>query len=299
AAIPHLARKDCWYDVLAAAVLASVRLLLIRRDFEGAETVLNEARRIAQTRGYQRLSRLVTFERLRTIVRMGDAEGARHFAEINDLGLATARNGELNDITRNLRGAMPATIWARILQLEGRADEALSLIEQIWAQTDNISNVPRIIRLTLLRARLLLSLERTADANTVLERLILGQPVERYRVAFFEDGATIPNFLTQRRQELGEDSILARKIGRILELTTAPPTNHARTIPASGHRSPLTRQEIRLLSHLDHGKSNKEIARAMRIRENTVKFHLRNIYDKLEVHTRTAAVFSARNAGML
>ena len=53
---------------------------------------------------------------------------------------------------------------------------------------------------------------------------------------------------------------------------------------------------MRLLSA---GLSNKEIGRQLDLSDNTVKFHLRNIFAKLNVATRTAAVTAGRNSGFL
>lgn len=52
----------------------------------------------------------------------------------------------------------------------------------------------------------------------------------------------------------------------------------------------LTLRERELLAVLAQGRSNGELARHFGISLNTVKFHLRNLYDKLDVKTRTQAV---------
>ncbi len=52
----------------------------------------------------------------------------------------------------------------------------------------------------------------------------------------------------------------------------------------------LTGRERRLVEMLAQGLSNKELARELDISLNTVKFHLRNIFDKLSVRSRTQAV---------
>jgi DNA-binding NarL/FixJ family response regulator len=52
---------------------------------------------------------------------------------------------------------------------------------------------------------------------------------------------------------------------------------------------PLTRRETEILRLVAEGKSNPEVARALWIQEQTVKFHLSNIYRKLGVPNRTAA----------
>ncbi len=52
----------------------------------------------------------------------------------------------------------------------------------------------------------------------------------------------------------------------------------------------LTRTERLLLHSLSTGRTNKELAAEHSITVNTVKFHLRNLYDKLGVSNRTQAI---------
>jgi DNA-binding NarL/FixJ family response regulator len=52
----------------------------------------------------------------------------------------------------------------------------------------------------------------------------------------------------------------------------------------------LSKREMELLTHLAKGFQYKEIAEAMSISVPTVRAHIRNIYEKLQVHSRTEAV---------
>jgi DNA-binding CsgD family transcriptional regulator len=58
---------------------------------------------------------------------------------------------------------------------------------------------------------------------------------------------------------------------------------------ASGHRG-LTPREAEVLGWIAHGKRNDEIARLLFISPHTVRKHVENIFEKLDVRTRTAAV---------
>jgi DNA-binding NarL/FixJ family response regulator len=55
----------------------------------------------------------------------------------------------------------------------------------------------------------------------------------------------------------------------------------------------LTPQELRLLKLLAEGHQNKTAASEMEISIHTVGFHLRSIYEKLHVHSRSEAVARA------
>lgn len=67
---------------------------------------------------------------------------------------------------------------------------------------------------------------------------------------------------------------------------------------APGVQCPLSTRELDVLRHSD-GKSNKEIADAMNISENTVKTHLASVYEKLAVNDRRGALMQARLLGYL
>lgn len=61
----------------------------------------------------------------------------------------------------------------------------------------------------------------------------------------------------------------------------------------------LTEHEIRILRLVSHGLTNKEIAGFLDVKERTVEFHLSQIFQRLEVSSRTAAVLKAERLGLL
>ncbi|WP_194098471.1 helix-turn-helix transcriptional regulator [Marivivens aquimaris] len=61
----------------------------------------------------------------------------------------------------------------------------------------------------------------------------------------------------------------------------------------------LSRQELRALLLLVEGCSNKEIAHQMSVSLPTVKFHLKNLFRKLDVSDRRSAAMAARHAGIV
>jgi DNA-binding CsgD family transcriptional regulator len=50
---------------------------------------------------------------------------------------------------------------------------------------------------------------------------------------------------------------------------------------------PLTRQEREVLSHVVRGLTNRQIASTLMVTENTIEAHLRHIYEKVDVHSRS------------
>ncbi|MCK6414295.1 MAG: LuxR C-terminal-related transcriptional regulator [Giesbergeria sp.] len=76
-------------------------------------------------------------------------------------------------------------------------------------------------------------------------------------------------------------------------------TTHTGHGAAAETRSMLTRREIRVIELVEQGRSNKDIARSMNISAETVKTHLKNIFEKLGVQHRSQAVLMARSLGLM
>ncbi len=66
-----------------------------------------------------------------------------------------------------------------------------------------------------------------------------------------------------------------------------------------GDNDGLSERESELLSLVATGLPNKAIARRVFVSENTVKFHLKNIFSKLQVRTRVQAVAEGRRRGLI
>jgi len=74
-------------------------------------------------------------------------------------------------------------------------------------------------------------------------------------------------------------------------------THHLQS--ASPSPEALTEREITLLKLVVQGLSNKEIAQALSLSENTVKYHVKHILQKLGVQNRTEAAVQALQFGLL
>ncbi len=81
---------------------------------------------------------------------------------------------------------------------------------------------------------------------------------------------------------------------RVLGLVAALPTT-----PPPAEHEPLTAQELRVLGELATGGTYEQSADALGVSLNTLRTHVRNIYRKLSVGTRTEAVMSALRLGLL
>jgi DNA-binding NarL/FixJ family response regulator len=83
--------------------------------------------------------------------------------------------------------------------------------------------------------------------------------------------------------------------GQTVGLTARHPLNGSAGEPGQH----FTCQESRLLLLLERGLRFKQIALAMNISESTAKGYARNLFAKLDVHSRAEAVYEARRQGVL
>jgi DNA-binding NarL/FixJ family response regulator len=95
--------------------------------------------------------------------------------------------------------------------------------------------------------------------------------------------------------ERGETPISRGLADRILEEFARRRTDR----PEPGAPDELTDREREVLRCVSSGISNREVAATLHISENTVKFHMKNILDKLHLQNRAAVVAYAARKGWL
>lgn len=77
------------------------------------------------------------------------------------------------------------------------------------------------------------------------------------------------------------------------------PNDIAEILSKNLFQEELTTMETRILNQIVAGKSNKEIAYDLNISENTVKTHVKNVFEKLGVSDRTSAATLAIKRGLV
>jgi DNA-binding NarL/FixJ family response regulator len=82
---------------------------------------------------------------------------------------------------------------------------------------------------------------------------------------------------------------IARRVVTLFRRFTPPPQDIASLSP----------QETRLLALMAVGSSYREAAATLEVSINTVRSHIRSVYDKLRVHTRSEAVAKALRSGLI
>lgn len=300
-ALPHLERHDAWFDVLAAGFMGQQILSRLTGNAMASHGLMDRARPVAKRRGFDRLMRLIDGERALLLVQSGDVDQAIRYAEANGFGKATIRSEADNDLATHLRGTTPALLWTRIYLASGDIAQARVTFEWLLAQQTKKPHVVRAIELALIDILLLGAEGNRSLLSVRLADLLLNFPLEDYRSLVLVEGAPLISLLLECASSSGFSPVLRSRLQAMLsssETAQALPDAAPQPTPA-GALDALTERELAVMQLLSEGFSNKEIGRKLSLSDNTIKFHLRNIFTKLNVTTRTAAVTAARSLGIL
>ncbi|OHZ41699.1 LuxR C-terminal-related transcriptional regulator [Agrobacterium vitis] len=297
-ALPHLERHDAWFDLLAAGFTAQQMIFRLEGDMTAAHALADRTRSAAKRRGFHRLIRLIDGARVLLLLESGDVEQAIRYAKAHGFGMEDITSVPDNNLAIHLRGLTPALLWARIHLVRGdleRARQALSIL--ISQQLTKIHDL-RSVELALLDMRLLIAEEKREIVAARLEDLLLTFPMEDFRAMIWIEGDDFLGDLRAIAEESPMSAVLRQRLQALLpEGKVAPETSEDMPLHSLSS-SALTDRELAVMALLSQGFSNKEIGRKLALSDNTIKFHLRNIFAKLKVTTRTAAVGAARRAGI-
>jgi LuxR family maltose regulon positive regulatory protein len=146
--------------------------------------------------------------------------------------------------------------------------------------------------------------DREAEALDVLERaLALARPGGFVRT--FADLPKISKLLGELRKRRKARKVLDKKLDAYIQRILAAMSPLAAQAVSTEELmrqegiEPLTVRELQILRLLDKDLTNKEIARELVVTPGTVKVHTNNVYRKLSVNNRRAAVTLVKALGFL
>ena len=173
---------------------------------------------------------------------------------------------------------------------------ALDLLAPVAAWAERSHSAWRRVECAALSAVALDGLGRTQAADEALHTALhLGNDAG-YRRTFLDIGPRLQGPLTRqtrKRSTAATARLLLRALAGEQE-QAAPPA-----IAAGDSANALTAREQEVLALLARRYANKEIAEELVITPNTVKRHTLQIFDKLGVNDRRAAVERAQQLGLL
>ena len=281
-------------DAVIVAYLTRSRLQSLRDDPAGAAAILREGQDLGDRRGLRRVTVTLAAEECTGLGRAGLLEEARVVAARFGFDDLPAKGGTTNLGTDKALRASSRFLLRQAPHLVAQAlDGPIDHCRQRGL-------FHRLTELLLLRA---LAHdhggERSLATDDLLKALTVAAPM-RYLRLFLDDAKALRPLvdrLEPDRLRGSEAAPLARRLQQLMRSADDSATERRNgPVPAVDE---LTKREISILKRLESGLSNKEIAESIFISEGTLKWHLHNVYGKLDVKNRAGAMMRARGMGLL
>ncbi len=297
--------RSAVHDWLIVSFRSAARAYGARKQPERMLEVLREAESSALSAGCQRAIANMKWERVRHELLNDRIDQARIFqSEILD---TPDPDPDWIRFSEETEGPVIGKI--RFLIYTGRAAEGMAEIEKPLASAKRLGRIARQMKLMILSA---IAGLRQGDEHHALqsfgEALELAAP-GGYLSTFLDEGSAANELMLRYSREIAAQgrelqpqvSLFLRRLlahfnpdDDAHETSTALPAEKTARPPLKLCES-FTQRERKVFSMLCEYKSNDQIAQAMFVTRDTVKYHLKNIYEKLGVHSRLEAIRVARH----
>jgi len=290
-------------------VLLLARVRRAEGDYDASLVLLERARQFAVAFDATDIDdRMVALEFAHHWVAVGDLASARQWAESEGLlPIECVTDGDVVAVGPEARiRKYEVAAVARLLMAEGHTAEALAALEWVGPRLETRGRVLYLAEVLALQALAQARLGDLSTASLSLRRsLVLSEPsgylrgyvdvgpelVPLLRQLLVADRASVgasPAFVARVLQALGEDAT-----------PEGPPQIRPQVTLSPFICEPLTEREDAVLHLLPTHLSSSEIAERLVVAPSTVRTHIKNIYSKLQVHSRDEAVRRARDLGLL
>jgi LuxR family maltose regulon positive regulatory protein len=188
-------------------------------------------------------------------------------------------------------------LLCRWLRAQGKLEEVSDQLERLLVVARKAGNMRRMLEIQVEMVLVAAASKRKTEAQGLL-RAALAQAFGGNAVRLFLDaGEQMAILLRSLLPQMHDQPLLAY----IRALLSAFPTQSQIGTPAQAASliEPLSPQEMRVLRLLVQRRSNAEIARELVVSVNTVRTQVQSIYNKLGVHSRSAASEVARELRLI
>ncbi|OAN87179.1 hypothetical protein A8B84_12025 [Marinobacter sp. EhC06] len=296
----HLGRENVSPDIIILGFLTAARVAFVKGNKALAYSRVDEGEIAGLRRPLPRLVQSMRLQRARFKQLEGKHDVAK--AYLNDIAM-TPMNGDPSKIAY----MDPVTEWVALDLIPLRQNLQEGDTTKVWQQLPPLieesgARPSRQIQVLLLKAECLSKMEnQDAARQTLTEAIDLGLTYGFIRT-FADSGRTIIDLLKSLYQEWANKPApcFRERRGYCLQLLEA--ANEAVIRGPSDETTlaePLSDRELQTLTLVGDGLKNEQIAEQLFLSVNTVKWHLRRAYEKLDVRSRTEAIAEARRRNFI
>jgi len=262
-----------------------MKVLSVQSDFNGAEKMIEKLENLKLTSDLPYSFALLTeAEKAKVWFLQGKMDQVRRWLQDNNFSIA-------DDIVayRDLGHI----ILARYLFAQGETNDCKFLLDKLIHQHEKLGRQLLLIEILLILARVLENEgDKEGGMEAICRALKIGAKGSCVRV-FLNEGKQVASMIKRLVEEnFAIPRAFALKL--LAEFTIDDVFESKRKVESKL----LSEREIEILRLIAGGLSNKKIMEKLYISLSTVKTHLRNIYSKLDAHSRTEAIAKANKLNL-
>jgi len=212
---------------------------------------------------------------------LGQMDAAYNFIKEYGLGIKEQKT-DLNEFAY--------AAYARFLLIQHKLDDAEGILNDLHKLADDGKRIERLVELKILYTILYKMKGKKEKAISSLIEAMEYAADENILINFVSDHKYIQNILTEvyKIQATKQTNIPSEFIDNLRKAI-----KRKQSFLKSSSNVDLSTREIDTLKLIAEGLNNQQIADKLFISLNTVKSHIKNIYIKLEVNSRTQALVKA------
>lgn len=280
-----LGQRGGEFHILLKAYIGLAYTKIAQNDPESAFTYLEKASTLTEGGPFYDIFRATL------ALRRNDLQTASHWLDKHDLSV--------DALIANPKISYYHTPFIRFLIAQHRYTDAERLLSALTAWTTDHHLPYYTMRFNLFQSIIHYACDRTTRAFKTLEPILIWASAENSRRLFLDEPLAI-NLLQAIVHHASQSHTLSPQICTFVdELLDQYPAGQFPIYPSSTLVEDLSTRERDILPLLAAGLTNKAIAAELYLSAGTVKWHLKSIYRKLDVHSRTQAVAAARALNLL
>lgn len=296
-----IAHTQWWpsHHIIATAYTSLAQILLARDDLDGCLCAIQKA---DQERKNRLMNPFVHSLVDVTLAQIWISRGEWILLDQWSSNQISTLNGKLAtgdsiDEFLEMRLIMLIRVWMEKTKIDHnleRNEDCLRLLVQLENSSRSVGRVNSLVEILILKESIRFSQEKTSEAICGLDNCLSMAEAGGYMRIFLNTGEPARALLSAYLQKSNPTyKSYALKILR--EFGSLRMTQN----PLEEFLEPLTSREIEVLRLLTEGYSNRQMAEKLVLAEGTVKFHVHNLLEKLQVDSRTQAIARAKALDLL
>jgi LuxR family transcriptional regulator, maltose regulon positive regulatory protein len=258
-----------------------------RGNFGRAHALIGELSSQIMQADAQNMEQAIAAQRARLYLAQGDLQAVSEWVEAT---------GWRVDCPIHFLNEADALLFTRFLVASGDWQSAATMAARLEEGMRVAGRSGRLVNVLILQALICDAQDMEPQALAYIKEALSLAEQQRLARRFVDEGAPLARLL-RKALHAGitpayTSQILVMFPGEVLAVPSQP-------MLSEGFIEPLSERELDVLSLLAEGMTNNEIGDALFITLATVKTHTSNIYAKLQVNNRTAAVNKARALHLL